>query len=904
MATYLQNNTDVFPEIDYAAPNYQLMSTALGALTQRYNIGFNKLKTMYSSLLNSPVTNPETEKLRQMWFKKNNEQLKQYSHVDLAVSSNVNSAMSSFDPLVENKSFVSDMNYTRQYQQQAAQINQLKNSTDEKQRKLYNPLMEEYVLRGMQQLKQAKFDDIPNHSVRNYLAIEDPMTYLDALAKEQNLKIVKESGSGMYILKQTNGENAKQEFGEWAERHLGSGQYGEYYNRAASVMVDRQIDQKMQLSPGATREQALEQIALEQVPAIYKTHESYTNGLSYSIAQIDKIKNSAINRYGNSVPPEVAQQLGMYAQRRKELQAQLDDAKSRPEAYAEKVQEVVQSFVRNPHGYQASVLRSQDSKRWADSFAAVHAESEMRPDQVKLEMYQQQQENARQAREFAHDLRKAAIEHQYRLEEKRQEKLLEAEGVITEGVNETALEDMTPMERFERDITAKVAESSKSMTSRDVLAVALNLPTEGTKVSGKIPGGSLGALQSALQEAELSFFRGTPLSKNAAAVLNQFTKQTTGQNFRSYDQVQKIITSSVEENDDHPLHRSATTNLSKGMRKMAEANELFVQEQKTFAQYAQTHPQHFRYENGKYIRVGNHLNDPVLSGIVPNRQKYTSVAGNSLPSLTYNVNSEKSDMSHVTRTVKQATDVGYFNEQGKFVPFSATDAQTVRNIMGQMGTGNLRDAVDGNITIVPGDRYNGKPMVRVTIPLKRSGEKAKLALAGFGLPEDVIEGAEKANALTFMIPADKASQLGFNHKLMRTANGSVVSTPDASADIISTAQSSAEENPFASELMKLNKGAKSVLFPNYMRINGQDGAFSMSDGQVYITFYDKNGHVTSEEPTNITSITPQTAAQLEDAAQLYINRMADAKQATKVKTYQNNRAQAKSNWVPINSIFN
>ena len=904
MATYLQNSTDVFPQIDYATPDYQLMSTALGALTQRYNAGFNKLRSMYSSLLNSPVSNPETEKMRQMWFQKNNEQLKQYAHVDLSVSSNVSSAMSSFDPLVENRSFVADMNYTRQYQQQAAQINQYKTSTDEKVRKLYNPLMEEYVQRGVQQLKTSKFDDIPSHSVRDYLAVEDPMSYLNAQAKEQGLKIVREQSSGMYILKNTNGDAAKQDFSEWAEQLLGSGMYGEYYNRAASVTVDRMVDMKLRELPGATREQALEQIGKESLPEIYKSHESYTNSIRYNIAQIDSMKNSAINKYGSKVPPQVAQQLQQVAQKRKELQAKLDDAESRPEAYAQAVNEVVQNFTRNPQGYQATLLRTRDSRTWASNYADVHAESEMRPDQVKLEMYQQQQQNYRQSRQFEHDMNKARLEHTFRLREKEYEKTLEAQGVMTQGVNEVATENQTPMEAFEKEITTKVAESSVAMTSGDVLAVTLNLPTSNGKVSGKIPGGSLGALQTAVRNSEVSFFRGVPLSKEDQAILNAFTMQTTGQKFTNFNQVQRIINDNVEKNDSHPLYRNATASLSKGMRGMAEVTMLSRKEQQTLASHAAAHPDHFTQDaNGRWIRVGNHAADPVLSRIVPDAKKYEGATGTTLPTLTYNVNPDKSDMSHVTRVAQQSAKVGYYDSTGKFNEFSSEDAQAVKNIMGRLGTANLRTSVDANISITPGDRYNGKDMVRVTIPLVRSGEKGNLALAAFGLPEDVVEKAGSANSITFMVPAEKANQLGFNTKLIRTSNGSIISQPDLSSYMIGAAQSSAEETPFTSDLLKLNQGARSVPFPSYMRIHGQDGVFSMRDGQVYIGFYDKNGDVISEEATGVSKVTPQTARQLEDAAQAYIEQQENAKQTATMNTIQQNRSRAGADWVDVNKIF-
>lgn len=904
MATYLQNSTDVFPEIDYAAPNYQLMSTALGALTQRYNAGFNKLRTMYSSLLNSPVTNPETEKLRQMWFKKNNEQLKQYANVDLAISSNVSNALASFDPLVQNKAFVSDMNYTRQYQQQAAQISQLKNSTDEKQRKLYNPLMEEYVLRGMQQLKQSKFDDIPNHSVRNYLAIEDPMSFLNAQAKEQGLKIVREKGSGMYVVKETNGNGAKKEFSEWADSLLGTGQYAEYYNRAAAVTVDRQVDQKMQMNPGITREQALQQIGSESLPAIYQNHQNYTNSIQYNIAQIDNMKNSVINQYGSKVPPEVAAQLAPYAEKRKQLQDKLDDLKKRPEAYQEAVNEVVQNFVRNPNGYYSNLLRSNDSRKWASNYADVHSETEMRPDQVKLEMYSQQQQNYRMQEGFKHDMMKAAMEHKYRMQEKEYEKMLESQGVMTQGVAEEATEAMTPMEAFENHIVTKVGQSAASMTDRNVLAVALNLPTEGNRVSGNIPGGSIGVLQDAIQQSQMAFFRNTPLKEDAKKVLNQFTQATVGQPFKNFNQVQQIINEKVQDNDNHPLHHNATTSLSIGMRHLAEANKLSLEEQQFFAANASSYPGKFEQDaSGRWKRVGNHVSDPVLSSIVPDKEKYSNATKASLPSLDYNIDGNKSDMSHVSRTAQQAQHIGYYTPEGKFEAFDQTDAQAVKSIMGSMGTANLRNAVDANIKVVPGDRYNGQNMVRVIVPLKRAGEKGTLAIESFGLPKEVIEKAGGASAITFMVPADKANQLGFNPKLMRTANGSIISNPDFASYVTSAAQNAATQSPFTSELMQLNRGKKSVPFPDYLKVKGQDGMFSKSDGQIYITFFDKNGKVTQEEPTGYSELTPETAVQLENAADAFITKQNAAKQAAQNNIRTTHRSNVKPDWVDVNSIF-
>lgn len=900
MATYLPNSTDIFPQAENAAPNYQLMSQALGALTQRYDVGFNKLKTMYGSLLNSPVTNPEVEAMRQNWFKKNNENLKQYSHVDLAIQSNVSSAMSSFDPLVENKSFVADMGFTRQYQQTASTINQYKNSTDEKTRKLYNPLMEEYVMRGMQGLKKAKFDEIPNHSVRNYLAVEDPQTYLDAQAKANDLKIVRDKSTGMYILKSTNGPDAKQDFTEWADRLLGSGQYAEYYNRAASVTVDRGVDQIMSSTPGVTREQALAQIAQASLPEIYTSHSAYVNSLNYNLVQMEKMKAAAMHEYGNTVPPEVALQLQEVGARYKATKAKLDEAMKKPESVANGADKIVQNFVANPTGYQAQVLRSKDSRNWANTYADVHSEQELRVDTWKVNQYDQAQQNMRQQRGFNHDVRMKGLEHYYRKEEEKYKKQLEADGIITQGVASNQTENITPVEAFEKDITTKVAQAANYETDRDVLSVALNLNEKG---GGRIPGGSLAVLEDAIRSGTLNFYRGIALTPQQTKVLNEFTQITTRQDFKSFSQVHDIIRNGLKEHTTHRLREKASKKYSQGLFLFDQANKLATDEQAVMREYAKTYPDAFKMVNGKYVRVGNHAADPVLAGTVPNRQAYENTVGQTLPSLTYSVNAKDNDMSHITRTVTQATSAGYYDQQGKFVPFDAEDVQKLKMALGNMGTQNIRESMDANITLVPGDRYGGKAMVRVTIPLLRKGEKNKIALAGMGIPSSVAKAAEGSNSITFMVPAEKANELGMNRGLIKTANGSIVQSEDIGSYMVGKAQNAAEESPFSSTLLSLNRGSNFVQFPEYMKVRGVNGGFSKSNGMVYITLHDDNGNTISEEPTGVSEINTQTARLLEQSAVTYIDKMNDAEHAKVVNRQQSNRQQAKSNWVPVNSIF-
>ncbi len=71
MATYIQGVTDEFGEIVPYTPNWQFLTAAYATGQARYDRGFNMVKSLYNSFLNSSVTNAENAQFRNdMFFKK------------------------------------------------------------------------------------------------------------------------------------------------------------------------------------------------------------------------------------------------------------------------------------------------------------------------------------------------------------------------------------------------------------------------------------------------------------------------------------------------------------------------------------------------------------------------------------------------------------------------------------------------------------------------------------------------------------------------------------------------------------------------------------------------------------------------------------------------------------------
>ena len=64
MATYIQGVTDEFGQIVPYTPNWNFLERVYASGQSKYDQGFAKVKSLYNSLLNSPVTNSENEQFR------------------------------------------------------------------------------------------------------------------------------------------------------------------------------------------------------------------------------------------------------------------------------------------------------------------------------------------------------------------------------------------------------------------------------------------------------------------------------------------------------------------------------------------------------------------------------------------------------------------------------------------------------------------------------------------------------------------------------------------------------------------------------------------------------------------------------------------------------------------------
>ena len=142
MATYIKGVTDVLPGPTAMAPDYKLLGTALATLQNKYDKGFDQVKSMYSSMINRELSSSDNEKFRQDFLKKADAELSKLSGIDLSNPNNVTQASSIFKPLVNDKQYVKDLYLTESQGSEISKMEQTKTSSDSKIRETYDPKME------------------------------------------------------------------------------------------------------------------------------------------------------------------------------------------------------------------------------------------------------------------------------------------------------------------------------------------------------------------------------------------------------------------------------------------------------------------------------------------------------------------------------------------------------------------------------------------------------------------------------------------------------------------------------------------------------------------------------------------------------------------------------------------
>ena len=132
MTAFLQGISQFVPQIQPYQPDLNFFGNMLQTKQYQYDQGYNRINSIYSSLLNSPVLRQESSERRDAFFKSIESNIQKISTLDLSMEQNVGAASKVFQPLIDDKDINFDMGMTKIYQRELQKSERLKNTMDPK----------------------------------------------------------------------------------------------------------------------------------------------------------------------------------------------------------------------------------------------------------------------------------------------------------------------------------------------------------------------------------------------------------------------------------------------------------------------------------------------------------------------------------------------------------------------------------------------------------------------------------------------------------------------------------------------------------------------------------------------------------------------------------------------------
>lgn len=209
MATYIQGVTDFLPQVQPWEPDFNFFLGAMEKKQQQYDAGWQKVNTLYNSMLNAPMMRDDNISKRNHYFNQIANDIQRLSSLDLSLPQNVTAAGEVFEPIVSDKYILNDMSWTKKYMNEMQMSEYYRNCTDPK--KCGNKYWDTGVkaLNYMaQDFRTASADDALNMRAPRYVPYSTALEDVYEKIKNSGFGKVKRtsmSDDGRYMMIETNG---------------------------------------------------------------------------------------------------------------------------------------------------------------------------------------------------------------------------------------------------------------------------------------------------------------------------------------------------------------------------------------------------------------------------------------------------------------------------------------------------------------------------------------------------------------------------------------------------------------------------------------------------------------------------------------------------------------------------
>lgn len=311
MATFIPEVQANLPEVKLYTPPFELISNFLDVKQEKYNAAALQIGGIRAQLAALPLTLEENIQRRDQFMNDADAQVKKLAEVDLSLPENYQAARDIFNPLLKDEDIMTDMTFTINQQALVAANQRFKNSSEEEDRKRYNPNNDAFVALKRQEFinsdpqRRKELAGQKSQFVNNVNIFE----IAQDIAKENGLSIewtsnptTKGGGIPQVIFKGKNGEPVIGHAYNKLMGILGNNPYvKEYYNQLGYINVQSELQT---LIPQMGYDAAVQQVAaryqmLDQSPGEDAQRLAEAESNKYVAASVvataeDKISKSGV----------------------------------------------------------------------------------------------------------------------------------------------------------------------------------------------------------------------------------------------------------------------------------------------------------------------------------------------------------------------------------------------------------------------------------------------------------------------------------------------------------------------------------------------------------------------------------------------------------------------------------
>lgn len=221
MATYTA--ATFIPQLQPYQPDLNLYANLLQNKQTQYDSNWKSLNKIYGQYFYADLTREDNTKKKDYLLNQINFNVQRLAGLDLSLQQNVSQATQVFKPFYEDKGLMKDMAWTKNYNSQVGKAQALQGSADEKRRA-------EFWDDGLKEL-QYKRDEFKETTADKAMGFENVMytpyvnvneKAFDLAKKYGDIKTVKRSEDGRWMITKTNGEALEEPLNKLFEANLGA----------------------------------------------------------------------------------------------------------------------------------------------------------------------------------------------------------------------------------------------------------------------------------------------------------------------------------------------------------------------------------------------------------------------------------------------------------------------------------------------------------------------------------------------------------------------------------------------------------------------------------------------------------------------------------------------------------